>query len=201
MIAEVFDQCSADIHGPPPRHSATGLVVGGPTFVEGGGVRPAVRAIEEHHLPGVTIGFQKRLEMILRASRFGEHHRFARGTERCQFFEADFQRLEQGAGFGVGADGARPFGEPFQNGDFVGQFLVVASDRRRVVERLLRQQVVEQIGFEFVGCDHRLGKLEIDVDGGWAFWFVRFVAFILDGLGRPSSALVAQLLEADCQRI
>ena len=107
-----------------------------PTLVDRGGLRPAVRAVEEDHLSPIAVGFEEGLQILLGAARLGEDQRLACGAGRGHLFEADLQGLEQRLRLGVDADAARPGGEPLQDVDLLAQLLAV--DRDRGVPRALR---------------------------------------------------------------
>src|SRR3546814_10010346 len=100
------DVCSSDLGTPSV------LVLLNPAFVNRGRFRPAIRAVEENHLPLVAVSFEEGLQILLRAARLGENQRLTRCAGRGHLLESDVQRLEERSRFGVDADTARPSSEP-----------------------------------------------------------------------------------------
>src|SRR3546814_8255785 len=83
------DVCSSDLGTPSV------LVLLNPAFVNRGRFRPAIRAVEENHLPLVAVSFEEGLQILLRAARLGENQRLTRCAGRGHLLESDVQRLER----------------------------------------------------------------------------------------------------------
>ena len=100
-----------------------------PAFINVAGLGSSVGAAEQHHFARVAVLLQKAFEVFLRAARLGEDERFAlrsaAGLHLGQRVEAHVQRLQQGGGFGVGADALRPGVQAVQLGNFGVQALAV----------------------------------------------------------------------------
>src|SRR3546814_19737764 len=76
------DVCSSDLGTPSV------LVLLNPAFVNRGRFRPAIRAVEENHLPLVAVSFEEGLQILLRAARLGENQRLTRCAGRGHLLES-----------------------------------------------------------------------------------------------------------------
>ena len=163
FVAEVLDERGAHVHGARTRGAAGVAVLLDPALVDRGCFRPAVGAVEEHHLAAVAVGLEEGLQVLLGAARLGEDQRLARRARRGHLLEADVQRREQGLGLGVGADAARPGGEPLQDVDLLAQLLPVDGARRALGLGFvrLREDLVEQVVLDLLRLDEPLGELRV----------------------------------------
>ena len=109
------------------------------------------------------MGFEEGLQVFLRAARFGEDQRLACRARRGHLLEANVQRLEQRLRLGVGADAARPGGEPLQDVDLLAQLLPVDGDGRVLGFGFvrLREDLVEQVVLDLFRLDEPFGELSV----------------------------------------
>ena len=106
---------------------------------------------------------EKCLQVVLCAARLGEDQRLSRRARRGHLFEADVERGEQCLGLRVSTDAACPGGESLQEVDLLAQLFPLDGARggRGLGFIWLRKDLVEQVVFEFLRLDERLGELRV----------------------------------------
>src|SRR3546814_7353810 len=84
----MLDESCSHVHRAGARGTPSVLVLLNPAFVNRGRFRPAIRAVEENHLPLVAVSFEEGLQILLRAARLGENQRLTRCAGRGHLLES-----------------------------------------------------------------------------------------------------------------
>ena len=134
-----------------------------PPVVDGSRLGTAVRAVEDDDLAAVAVGFEVRLQIVLRAAGLREDEGFLGGTDRRHLLEADLEGREECLRLCIYPNTASPLCKSAKRVDLIPQFLAVnllwLVGSLLLIVFVLGEDLIEEVGFYLLIFDELLGEV------------------------------------------